>query len=399
MCLLKQSCIVFVSSFTNCFNMPTLFDNTESSTTSRFETDFSSILYRMERINPVQYAKTRNFINGAVTYLSPYISRGVITVGQVLQTVLQKGYKHYQIEKFIQELAWREYYQRVWLAKGDLIAQDLKQPQPDVLRHARIQSVEQAATGINAIDTQIKNLYSSGYMHNHVRMYVASIVCNIGKAHWLQPSQWLYYHLLDGDVASNNCSWQWVAAAFASKKYYCNQENINKYTFSNQQKTFLDISYDEIPSVPVPEVLKETTIFQLTTALPQTALPVIDTTKPVLVYNSYNLDPLWRKNEAANRILLLEPSHFKKHPVSKKVIDFIIGLSKNIDGMQLYCGELEDITALHSGDAIISKEHPAFDYYPGKKDSRDWMFPEVSGYHASFFSYWKKCEGYLKQFD
>jgi deoxyribodipyrimidine photo-lyase len=379
--------------------MPTLFDNTDSSVISQFETDFSAILYRIERINPIQYAKTRNFINGAVTYLSPYISRGVITVRQVMETVLKKGYKPYQIEKFIQELAWREYYQRVWQSKGDLIAQDLKQPQPDVQHHSMIQSVQGAATSIDAIDVQIKNLYHAGYMHNHVRMYVASMICNIGKAHWLQPSRWLYYHLLDGDIASNNCSWQWVAAAFASKKYYCNQANINKYTFSSQQKTFLDISYDAIPFIPIPDVLKETGRLDLTTALPQTPLPVIDTSKPVLIYNSYNLDPLWRKDEITNRILLLEPSHFKKYPVSEKVIAFIIALSKNIDGIQLYCGEVEDIMALHSGDAIISKEHPAFNYYPGIKDSRDWMFLEVSGYHSSFFSYWEKCERYLKQFD
>lgn len=68
----------------------------------------------MDNVNPVQYAKTRNFIDGAVTYLSPYISRGVISVKQVMETVFQKGYKSYQIEKFLQELAWREYFQRVW---------------------------------------------------------------------------------------------------------------------------------------------------------------------------------------------------------------------------------------------------------------------------------------------
>jgi deoxyribodipyrimidine photo-lyase len=378
--------------------MSTLFDNNASFNAQQFATDFNSILYRIACINPLQYAKTRNFINGAVTYLSPYISRGVITVRQVLQAVLQRGYRPYQIEKFIQELAWREYYQRVWQAKGNLITQDLKQPQPDVQHHEMTQAVKDAITGIEAIDEQISKLYSTGYMHNHVRMYVASIVCNIGKAHWQRPSQWLYYHLLDGDVASNNCSWQWVAAAFASKKYYCNQDNINKYTFSNQQKTFLDVSYDAIPSMPVPDVLKKTTTLQLETSLPPTTLPVIDTTKPTLIYNSYNLDPLWRKNESANRILLLEPSHFKKYPVSKNVIDFVISLSQNIDGLQLYCGELEDITALHTCTAIIAKEHPAFSHYPGIKDSREWIFAEVNGYFPSFFSYWKKCERHLSQF-
>jgi deoxyribodipyrimidine photo-lyase len=239
-------------------------------------------------------------------------------------------------------------------------------------------------------------------MHNHTRMYLAAIACNIAKAYWLQPSKWLYYHLFDGDIASNNCSWQWVAGAFGSKKYYCNQENINKYTHSNQQHTFLDISYDEIPAIPVPDVLREIITLELKTELPVTVLPVIDTTKPTLIYNGYNIDPAWRKDENVNRILLLEPSHFSKYPVSEKVIAFIINLSKNITGIQIYCGEVAELQSLYKestlsvSEAFISKEHPAFTHYPGIKDSRGWMYPKVTGYYPSFFSFWKQCERYLK---
>lgn len=382
--------------------MQTLFGDLNETPQPEFITDYNLILEKVQHINPIQYAKTRNFINGAVTYLSPYISRGIISVKQVQDTVLKKGYKRYEIEKFLQELAWREYYQRVWQAKGELIWQDLKQPQPDTLHHQMITAIENAATGITSIDDQIKNLYATGYMHNHTRMYVASIACNIAKAHWLQPSKWLYYHLLDGDIASNNCSWQWVACAFASKKYYCNQENINKYTHSNQQHTFLDRPYEAITALPVPDTLKATSMLQLQTTLPVTAIPQIDTTKPTLIYNAYNMDPLWRKNDDVNRVLLLEPSYFNRYPVSKKVITFIISLSKNIAGIQVYCGEVSALQSLYkdsrltTNEAFISKEHPAFSHYPGIKDDRDWMYPEVTGYYSSFFSYWKKCERYLK---
>ena len=71
-------------------------------------------------------------------------------------------------------------------------------------------------------------------------MYIASIVCNIAKSHWKLPSKWFYYYLLDGDLASNNLSWQWVCGANSSKKYYANQENINKFCFTKQKNTFLD---------------------------------------------------------------------------------------------------------------------------------------------------------------
>lgn len=385
--------------------MHTLSDELMQTPQIVFTTDFDLIIEKLQHINPVKYAKTRNYINGAVTYLSPYISRGVISVKQVQQTVLDKGYKPYEVEKFLQELAWREYYQRVWQVKGDVIWQDLKQPQPDTLHQQMITSLQTATTGINTIDKQIENLYATGYMHNHIRMYVAAIACNIAKAHWLQPSKWLYYHLLDGDIASNNCSWQWVAGAFASKKYYCNQENINKYTNNNQQDTFLDKPYEEITAMQVPDVLKTTSTLQLQTLLPVKALPVIDTTIPTLIYNAYNIDPLWRKDENVNRILLLEPSHFNRYPVSENVIEFVINLAKNITGIQVYCGEVSTLHSMYkesnleADKTFIAKEHPAFNYYPGIKDSRDWMFPAVTGYYSSFFSYWKKCEKYLKQFN
>jgi deoxyribodipyrimidine photo-lyase len=193
-----------------------------------------------------------------------------------------------------------------------------------------------------------------------------------------------------------------VAGAFASKKYYCNQANINQYTHSNQQHTFLDQLYEQLPLLPVPDTLKETSCLQLQTTLPPTPIPVIDINKPTLLYNSYNLDPLWRKNENANRVLLLEPSHFSQYPVSSTVLDFIMRLAKNIPDIQVYCGEMAVLESLYketkftSGEAFIAKEHPAFIHYPGIKDERDWMFPQVTGYYPSFFSFWKQCERYLK---
>ncbi|MFM8739639.1 MAG: FAD-binding domain-containing protein [Cytophagales bacterium] len=258
-------------------------------------------------------------------------------------------------------------------------------------------AIATAETGIAAVDKSIKEFYETGYLHNHVRMYVASITCNIGKAHWSAPAKWMYYHLLDGDLASNTCSWQWVAGAFSSKKYYCNQENINRYTHSLQQNTFLDAPTEILFQAPIPEALKATTNLNLTTRLPSLPKPVIDTTKPTLIYNYYNLDPMWRKDDDANRVLLLEHTHFQKYPVSDKVIEFIIALSRNIANVRIWVGEIGELESLYKTSllgtiGIISKEHPAFIYYPGQKDAREWMYPEVTGYFGSFFSYWKKCE-------
>jgi len=368
----------------------------------QFPTDYRSILKRIDEINPKQYGRTRNFVSGAVSYLSPYISRGVISVKQIQESILRKVYDPATIEKFLQELAWREYFQRVWQAKGDALLRDMKQPQSNVLHSEMIDSIEQANTGITAIDGLITDFYKTGYLHNHVRMYVASMACNIGGAHWSTPSQWMYYHLLDGDVASNACSWQWVAGAFSSKKYYCNQENINRYTHSSQHHTFLDRPVESLATISVPDQLRNISKPLLTIELPTAKTLNLDITKPTLIYNSYNLDPLWRKEEDVNRVLLLEPSHFQKFPVGKKVLDFVLRLSDNISEIQPMVGEVAELKGMYQGSelgdaALISKEHPAFTHYPGTKDSREWIYPTVTGYYPSFFSFWKKCEKQLHQ--
>ena len=79
----------------------------------KFTTDYKTILEKLDEVDPLKYGKTRNFVNGAVTYLSPYISRGVISTKQVLLHILTKGYKIQQIESFVKELCWRDYFQRV----------------------------------------------------------------------------------------------------------------------------------------------------------------------------------------------------------------------------------------------------------------------------------------------
>lgn len=360
----------------------------------QFPTDYNLIVQRLNQINPLQYANTRNYIDGNVTYLSPYISRGVISLKQVARQALKK-HEPYQIQKLLQELAWREYWQRVWQHSGDKIFTDIKQPQQNVLHHQLPSAIENAATGIEAIDKYIGELHDTGYMHNHVRMYVSSIACNIARAHWLVPSQWMYYHLLDGDLASNALSWQWVAGSFSSKKYYCNQENINRYTYSKQQNTFLDFSYEELINSAVSPILKPIKNFTCTTTLPQTKQPVIEDGLSVLLYNSYNLDPLWHSSIKANRILLMEPSHFNRFPVSEKVLSFIIALAGNIKGIQIFTGEFENLNTICNGNKIIFKQHPAFAHYKGSGEKYEELFPDVTGYYNSFSAYWKHCEKYI----
>ncbi len=361
-----------------------------------FCTDYAGILGKLDALEPRQYAATRNHLNGAVSRLSPYISRGVISLRQAAAAALQRC-RLYEAEKFIQELAWREYWQRVWEARDTEIFTDLRQPQAGVRHREMVTALEETRTGITVIDNGIEAFYQSGYLHNHLRLYIASLACNIAGAHWLTPSRWMYYHLLDGDLASNSLSWQWVAGSFSAKKYYCNQHNINYHSGSRQTGTCLDRDVASLAGMDLPPQLEAHQPFSAVTTLPATAPLQIRPGLPVLLYNAYQLDPRWHADTAAQRILLLEPSHYRQYPVSEKVLQFILDLRRNIPGLQVFTGEFAELVQQLPPDTELRfKRHPAFRHYQGCAEPPEWLFPEVSGYFPSFSAYWKQCSRHLK---
>ncbi len=360
-----------------------------------FPTKYDEILARIQQVDPIIYGETRNFLNGAVTYLSPYIARGVISTKMVLEIILAKGYHLSEIESFVKELAWRDYFQRLGQVRN--LEQEVKFPQTEVENHEIPLAAVNAQTGIHAIDQAIEHLYTHGYMHNHLRMYTAALVTNIAKSHWLLPSKWMYYHLLDGDFASNRCSWQWVCGANSNKQYVANQENINRFAGTQQHATFLDRPYDALPPKKVPTELIETTDLMLETELPIMENIQLDPQLPTFVYTYYNLDPIWHREEAGNRVLLLDPTFFKEHPVSSKVLNFALELAKNIENLQLFTGSFSELKETFSLSEMYFKEHPLNQGYSGIEESRDWISTEVTGYFPSFFAYWKQVNKELTQ--
>jgi deoxyribodipyrimidine photo-lyase len=354
-----------------------------------FTTDYQEILDAVNRFDPHKYARTRNHIRGEVSRLSPYISRGVISTKMVRDNLIERSYDLSKIEKFVQELAWRDYWQQIWFAKGEAINSDLKHTQTMVDHHQIPRAIVEASTGIDSIDSAILELYDTGYMHNHVRMYLAAIACNYGHSHWYSPARWHYYHLLDGDWASNALSWQWVAGANSNKKYIADQLNVNRYTDSVQKDSFLSGAYNRFPDMDVPEALKETMSPALTTLLPKHTLVELEPDLPTYIYNWYNLDPLWDYQIKANRVLLLEPSIFKKYPISEKSVTFMLALAENIEGIQIAVCEFGALAQGHSDMTFHYKEHPLNSAYQGQEHPRDWM-SNVTGYHPSSFAFWKK---------
>jgi deoxyribodipyrimidine photo-lyase len=134
--------------------------------------------------------------------------------------------------------------------------------------------------------------------------------------------------------------------------------------------------------------------FQLKTELPHTSFPTLQNGETCFIYNFYNLDPIWRKEDKGIRVLLLEPSVFEKYPVSEKSIQFCIDLAiENIPNIQIFVGEFSDLQSIPDVKFIF-KEHP-LNTYNGIQDERDWI-SNVKGEYSSFFSFWKKVKKELQ---
>ena len=209
-------------------------------------------LTRIAEVQPAEYARSRNALNGAVTHLSPYITHGFVSLPEVLEGVRSRHQIGSQ-DKLVFELGWREYYRHVWQHRGDGIFQSLHDGVlPDATYSNEIPlDILHACTGVAAIDMAVKTLYNTGYLHNHARMWLASYMVHLRKVHWRAGADWLYGHLLDGDLASNHLSWQWVAATGSHKPYLFNAENVARYAPAawHSAGTLIDTSYEALDQI------------------------------------------------------------------------------------------------------------------------------------------------------
>jgi deoxyribodipyrimidine photo-lyase len=204
---------------------------------------------RIAAVQPAAYARTRNTLGGAVSGLSPYITHGFVSLAEVLAGVATRQTLDVQ-HKFVYELGWRAYFRHVWRHRGDGILQSLHQgPLPDGAYARELPAdIRQACTGVPVVDEAVRTLYATGMLHNHARMWLASYVVHVRKVHWRAGADWLYGHLLDGDLASNHLSWQWVAGTGSSKPYLFNADNVARYAPApwHSPGSVIDQSYDAL---------------------------------------------------------------------------------------------------------------------------------------------------------
>ena len=207
----------------------------------------AAALARIAAVDPDRYARTRNHLQGAVSGLSPYLTHGIVSLPEVLAGVRARhpiGAQH----RFVFELGWRAYFRHVWSHRADGIFTSLHDgPLPDDA-YARALPPDLAAgcTGVPAIDRAVHALLTTGLLHNHARMWLASYTVHVRKVHWRTGADWMLAHLLDGDLASNHLSWQWVAGTGSRKPYLFNADNVARFAPADWHSpgTVIDVSYE-----------------------------------------------------------------------------------------------------------------------------------------------------------
>jgi deoxyribodipyrimidine photo-lyase len=212
--------------------------------------------------NLSDYSKLRNFDFGPsnrsnVSCLSPYITHGIINELEVINKSLKK-FSFAKNEKFIQEVLWRVYWKGwlelrpdVWsdyLIELDKIKKEFKNNQ------SYLDAIE-GKTNVDCFNQWVIELKESNYLHNHTRMWFASIWIFTLELPWQLGAEFFMQHLYDGDAASNTLGWRWVAGIQTQGKHYLVSEwNINKFTNNRFKNIKLNenakpISNDKIYSV------------------------------------------------------------------------------------------------------------------------------------------------------
>lgn len=188
------------------------------------------------------YAKSRNFDfgpgrRGNVSMLSPYLRHRLVLEEEVLDTVLQQ-HPEGASAKFVEEVFWRAYFKgwleqrpSVWTDYRRSVSRLLQSLEDDSETLCRYEAAIEARTGIDCFDAWAAELIDEGYLHNHARMWFASIwVFTLGLP-WQLGADFFYRHLVDGDPASNTLGWRWVCGLHTpGKTYLARASNITHFT-------------------------------------------------------------------------------------------------------------------------------------------------------------------------
>ena len=344
-----------------------------------FETTRAKAIENLDRFverNLSDYSKLRNFDFGPdkrsnVSCLSPYITHGVLNEVEIIKKSLAK-YSFNKNEKFIQEVLWRTYW-KGWLELRPSVWSDyiislnsIREKYKENINYLR--AIE-GKTNIECFDEWVKELKTHNYLHNHTRMWFASIWIFTLDLPWQLGAEFFLKHLYDGDAASNTLGWRWVAGIQTQGKHYLASEwNIKKFTNNRFQNIKLNENAPPKMADKTYSIIKNDFIN-----------PTINEDKTLIIFeNNLSFETSdFKKFKFGKIILAINSNEFRQVKLSDNVIKF---------KSELINDQLERIESLSINCEIVSvdklKEIKSDFYilYPSVGENLDFVMSNLSNY-------------------
>ena len=307
--------------------------------------------------NLSDYSKLRNFDFGPdkrdnISCLSPYVTHGVLNEIEIIKKSLSK-FSFSKNEKFIQEVLWRTYW-KGWLELRPNVWTDYLVSLNNIREKFRdnkeyLNAIE-GNTNIECFNEWVKELKENNYLHNHTRMWFASIWIFTLDLPWQLGAEFFMQHLYDGDAASNTLGWRWVAGVQTQGKHYLASEwNIKKFT----NNRFNNIKLNENAPPKVSE--KTYSIIKQNFANPQD----ISQNNLIVFENNLSLENTDFKDNKFKKVYLVSNKNENRSiKLSEKVIKFKSHLTKDqeqrLKDQSIDCEIIDVSEVKRIGENIIS---------------------------------------------
>ncbi|RPG99086.1 MAG: DNA photolyase [Candidatus Pelagibacter sp. TMED118] len=323
-----------------------------------------------------EYSRSRNFDYGPekrnnVSCLSPYITHGILNEVEVIKKSLSK-FSFSKNEKFIQEVLWRTYW-KGWLELrptvwGDYII-SLNSIREKYKEDPNYLKAIEGATNIECFNEWVKELKKHNYLHNHTRMWFASIWIFTLDLPWQLGAEFFLKHLYDGDAASNTLGWRWVAGIQTQGKHYLASEwNIKKFTDNRFQNIKLNENAPPKIADKTYSIIKNDFIN-----------PEINEDKTLIIFeNNLSFEISNLKEFKFDKIVLaVNSNEFRQVKLSDNVIKF---------KSELINDQLERIKRLSINCEIVSVDklkdiqNDLYILYPSVGENLDFVLSNLSNY-------------------